>query len=174
MEPITLTRTACGSFHETRLGFIGQTWVNMYNNLRNMHLAIQPAVDNILASGFIDDAVTKSTSQPLPIPKSTLLKLVKLSLMFVPSPAGPALAAFRTSVKGFTKLANRALNNAVDTNEQQEENIANQPTILRDLLNRIPSWVKEGLEDQNRDIFLNTHPPGGCSFTSTVSDSDGA
>ncbi|KAI8716811.1 hypothetical protein NCS52_00975500 [Fusarium sp. LHS14.1] len=132
--------TVCGAFHNPQLDFIGQAWINLYTHLRNINNAVQPAVDGILNSNFIDDLVTKSTAEPLPIPKEVLFKLAELSLVFVPAPIGPELAAFRTIVPRFKKLAGKLLKN-----------------ILKDLLGSVPAWVQENMKEQNDDIFLNTH-----------------
>ncbi|RSL55231.1 hypothetical protein CEP54_009466 [Fusarium duplospermum] len=149
--------TVCGAFHNPQLGFIGQAWVNLYTHLRNINNAVQPAVDSILNSNFIDELVTKSTAEPLPIPKEVLFKLAELSLVFVPAPIGPELAAFRTIVPRFKKLAGKLLKNARNEQAEQDENIDNQPQILKDLLGSVPAWVQENMKEQNDDIFLNTH-----------------
>ncbi|KAJ4255156.1 hypothetical protein NW757_004662 [Fusarium falciforme] len=110
-----------------------------------------------IPTNFIDDLVTKSTAEPLPIPKEVLFKLAELSLVFVPAPIGPELAAFRTIVPRFKKLAGKLLKNARNEQAEQDENIANQPQILKGLLGSVPAWVQENMKEQNDDIFLNTH-----------------
>ncbi|KAJ3542791.1 hypothetical protein NM208_g398 [Fusarium decemcellulare] len=149
--------TVCGAFRNPQLGFIGQAWVNLYTHLRNINNAVQPAVNNILNTAFIDDLVAQSTSEPLPIPKDVLFKLVEVSLLFIPNPVGAGLGAFRTVASAFTKLANKALKISTDEAADQEQNISDQPKVLRYLLGRVPAWMQESLKQQNDDIFVNSH-----------------
>ncbi|KAM5350757.1 hypothetical protein ACJ41O_007262 [Fusarium nematophilum] len=132
---------------QPQLGFIGQAWINLYTHLRNINNAVQPAVDGILNSNFIDEL-------------EVLFKLAELSLLFVPAPVGPELAAFRAIVPRFTKLAGKVLKNACNEQADQDETIDNQPQILKDLLGSVPAWVQDKVKQQNDDIFINSHGNG--------------
>lgn len=146
--------TTCGAFHDPKLGFVAQAWVFLYTNLRNINNAVQPAVDSVVNSNFIDEIVTKSTAKPLLIPKAVLLKISELSLIFVPAPIGPELAAFRAVATRFKKFSGKLLKNA---RNDEDESLDKQPQILKDLLNSVPAWVQENMKEQNDDIFVNAH-----------------
>lgn len=102
-----------------------------------MYFAVQDAHDQLVNEGYVDKMVADVSPKPLPIPRSILLKLVDISLDFIPAPVGPELAAFKTVVKTFKKLAGNAISSAEGDAQQQEQNLADQPQILKGLLDSV-------------------------------------
>ncbi|KAF2249966.1 hypothetical protein BU26DRAFT_293097 [Trematosphaeria pertusa] len=157
----------CNAFANSNphIGFIANAWINIFNNLRNMNFAVVSAVGDISGSPFIEDIVNDATAEPLPIKRSVLITLAKLSLIFVPVPgaqAGAALNGFRTTVPLFKKLAGQALNQANPAD--LEQNIENQPAILRSLLGSIVPWVQNNMKAQNDDVFVTNHATGDTAI----------
>jgi hypothetical protein len=135
----TVSTTICNTFSQIpQIGFIAQSWINIYNNLRNMYFAVQAAHDQLVNEGYIGKMVADVSPKPLPISRSLLLKLVDISLDFVPAPVGPELAAFKTVVKTL-KIAGKAISNAEHDAEHQDQTLADQPNILKGLLDSVPS-----------------------------------
>lgn len=152
----TVSTTICNTFSETpQVGFIAQSWINIYNDLRNMYFAVLDAHNQLVNEGYIDKMVADVSPKPLPIPRSILLKLVDISLDFIPAPVGPELAAFKTVVKTFKKLAGKAISSAEDDAQQQEQNLADQPQILKGLLDSVLPTQQAAIMDQIQDVFVN-------------------
>lgn len=147
----------CASFKEPQVGFIAQAYLNMYNNLRNMYNAITDAHDQLVNEGYINELVKDISPEPLPIPRSVLLKLSELSLSFIPTPVGPELAAFKPIMKGFKKIAGKALKNAGAGAEDIEQTLKDQPKILGELLDSVVVPLQLAILDQLNDIFFDAH-----------------
>ncbi|KIX92647.1 uncharacterized protein Z520_11676 [Fonsecaea multimorphosa CBS 102226] len=171
----------CDTFSNPQVGFIVQSWINLYNNLRNMYYAIQDAHDQLVSEGYIAAMVNDISPQPLPISRSTLLKLVDLSLDFIPIPgAGAEVAAIKTVLKTFKKIAGKVVDKAQQDVDDAPQTLQDQPQILQTLLDNAVPNVQAAIMDQLQAVFVDAQPDdssaqillGGVQLNPVPSQSD--